>query len=375
MVAATTSSLPNQPSAHLLPGVAAEPTLGAPVPVSKMIGSCCEFTGAALTAADLDRNGTMDLVQPYAHGAVAFMGNGAPGFTQRWDLFGGFEPGLPASVSVADVDGDDREDILTVVATTGGAAIDVFYALGAVLRPPVPEFDFGQVTVGTSSDTVTGSFTNDGPVTANGIAIVIDGDASDFVVDQDGCSGRTLVTDGRCTMGVHFEPRGAGDRGISVALVSPESDTAYWMDLLGTGVAPVASAAPLPPAASAPSLTQPKLPPSGTMAGKPVMRLAGKGSRRHVRTGLRATCRVGGRACTLKVLAVEQRKAASKAVIVARSISAVKAGRTKAITARLTRGGRRVLKRRTRVNVALQVSLTRAASTPLIRSLQGTLRR
>ena len=59
----------------------------------------------------------------------------------------------------------------------------------------------------------------------------------------------------------------------------------------------------------------------------------------------------------------------------ARSISAVKAGRTKAITARLTRAGRRVLKRRTRVNVALQVSLTRAASTPLIRSLQGTLRR
>jgi hypothetical protein len=99
-------------------------------------------------------------------------------------------------------------------------------------------FDFGSANVGAASGTAAFNVVNVGKLATPISSIAIGGgQAADFVVDGNGCSGVTLAANASCAVTLHFSPSGVAVRTATLTAASSNGATAS-ASLVGTGVRP-----------------------------------------------------------------------------------------------------------------------------------------
>ena len=108
-------------------------------------------------------------------------------------------------------------------------------------RPPTatPSQDslsFGAETVGRSTSSQSITISNSGAESLTiGTAAITGGDAHDFVLTSDGCSGATLATSEHCTVSVSFAPVGLGTRSATLEVPSNDPSSPLRIPLEGAG--------------------------------------------------------------------------------------------------------------------------------------------
>jgi sugar lactone lactonase YvrE len=133
---------------------------------------------------------------------------------------------------------------ITVTGTSGTLTATTALVLTVVspvqITPP-PLTNFGQVNIGTTSQTIPVVFTFDTARTLGGVAVLTQGAANlDFAdAGSDTCTPNTSYTAGQtCTVNVAFTPKLAGTRFGAVVLEDNSGNTLAIGDLQGTGVGP-----------------------------------------------------------------------------------------------------------------------------------------
>ena len=367
------SGAPGQ-SAKILSGDPGTPVLGAPTAVPSVPWD----VGSAVDAGDLDRDGRDDVAVSYADPfGVEIMRNvSSQGFADASSGVYDFRYRLTDWV-VGDADGDGKLDViaLAVEKDAGAPAIRIYYGTGPHMRPPGPwpaNLDFGDVRLGARSAPLTATFDNDGPGTAQDLAVLTDGDVSSFEIDTGGCSGHTLDVGASCSMRVRFDPTTTGDAELDVAVVAPDTDEAFWLAFFGTGVV----AAPAPPPTAAPATTvAPATPEAAAQLTRArAARVVGRGKSARLDTGWRAGCPGSGPVCRVDLVAVARARPGHTAPVIARGHLTVASGETTRIVARLTTAGRRALAHGRRVRTFLQLTASRAGTATVVMKRTVTLR-
>ena len=96
--------------------------------------------------------------------------------------------------------------------------------------------DFGQLSVGQQGQPINIDFTNVGTGLASALTASVAGaDASSFVVDNDGCSTKTLAYTDKCTVTMHFNPANAGPLTGTLTVGDSAGDSVV-VQLTGTGI-------------------------------------------------------------------------------------------------------------------------------------------
>jgi FG-GAP-like repeat len=245
-----------QASASILPGGADPATLGPRIGVADADG---QYVGAA----DLDRDGLDDLYVADGRPPLPFPGaSDDPIFLQgHGDLtFGARDQPLRQfsrseyDPQFADIDGDDKLDVVTGgTLESGGTAYLIRYGLGPQLVPGPSAVDFARHALGTRSSAEQVLFTNIGPGTAAGITGFAVGDAAEFPVVSETCTGAVLAVGQSCALSIAFNPLALGGRFLFRSVYAGDADYLYGVDLYGEGVAgPTRN--PSPPASSAPDV-------------------------------------------------------------------------------------------------------------------------
>jgi FG-GAP-like repeat len=209
---------------------------GTPLPTGSL------GTAQSVAIADLDANGTPDLVvadsrSPPAEGEVSIL----PG-----DGLGDFEPAslspLPAGGSaffgrIGDFNGDGQPDI----ALANGAQDSLSVLLNtnvAAAKPSSGELAFSRLDAGQTSapESVTIANSGDGflrmqPARLAGV------EAGDFTISSDGCGARVLLVGQSCSLGVSFHPSAGGTRAATLEVPDNVSGGATTVAVAGTGLA------------------------------------------------------------------------------------------------------------------------------------------
>ena len=109
---------------------------------------------------------------------------------------------------------------------------------GELVISPTPH-NFGTVSVGETSNAVDFTVTNTGgSETGDVTATLSGGDATEFEVVDDGCSGGTLAADATCTITVAFAPTSAGMKTTNLSVVADGVDGGATAALSGAAVEP-----------------------------------------------------------------------------------------------------------------------------------------
>jgi len=134
---------------------------------------------------------------------------------------------------------DDAPDSPHTITVTGTG---VAGSTSAKVSPT--SLSFGELKVGSLSDTKTVTFTNTGTSTLNISKISIGGD----FVQTNTCAAtlNVLEVGASCTFSVSFQPTGSGDRSGSLSISSNASGSPHSVALSGTGVAVFTVTSPTP---------------------------------------------------------------------------------------------------------------------------------
>ncbi len=126
---------------------------------------------------------------------------------------------------------DNAHDSPQVVDLIGGSAV----AGAADILPE--EVDFGPVDINAKGKPFTITFVNNGksPLAIKTADIVGD-NPKDFVLNGDGCRGRTLATNESCTISVFFFPQKLGGKVASLVIFHNGKDGQTVISLKGIGV-------------------------------------------------------------------------------------------------------------------------------------------
>jgi hypothetical protein len=177
---------------------------------------------------------------------------------------------------------------------------DQFLVQGKLAGPPPPpapnlglnttSLDFGSRQVGSPTAPRTVQVTNHGTADMHVGTLALGGDAADFALSADTCSGQTLAPGAGCSVAVAFAPVHTGDLSASLTVPSDAPGThAVALSGIGTGAgAPAggganAGGAPATPAAATPVVTSlipvvGRAAPAGAVAGqvaRPALRVRG----------------------------------------------------------------------------------------------------
>ena len=102
--------------------------------------------------------------------------------------------------------------------------------------------DFGTIGMGTTSTDHTFTISNDGQAILEIGTLSITGpDASAFALQNDGCSGQSVVAEGTCTFEVVFSPAAVGNKNATLSIPSDDPDTATVSVSLSGNAIPVAN--------------------------------------------------------------------------------------------------------------------------------------
>lgn len=111
--------------------------------------------------------------------------------------------------------------VATTVSVLSGSGVPI---PDAAIAPG--SHDFGPVAVGASSSAQTFTVSNNGTADLIIGTISLSGtDASDFVMQNDTCSTRTLIPSGTCTVEAKFSPLSAGSKTANLSIPSNDPDT------------------------------------------------------------------------------------------------------------------------------------------------------
>lgn len=129
--------------------------------------------------------------------------------------------------------------VVLTVSATGGDSVSSTLTGTAFLRQifliPDTAIDFGPVTVGTAGPTQNFVLENRGTVATGTLAVLVSGDASDFPVASDQCSGQRLPPQGSCTVSYRFSPLAGGSRQAYLFITGATHESAEG-DLSGVGL-------------------------------------------------------------------------------------------------------------------------------------------
>jgi hypothetical protein len=175
----------------------------------------------AVFAGDLDGDGQPDLGSAnifyfsywYIYSSISVrLNTGGGSFAPKRDLV---VYGDPTSIAQGDFNADGKVD-LAYVGPQGGATVYVLLQAPEIhVTPPV---SFNRVAVFTSSppQALTIHSTGSLPLRVDGLTIT--GQAADFLITNDGCSGNTIPVGSSCSVVLVFSPTCAGDRVANVSI-------------------------------------------------------------------------------------------------------------------------------------------------------------
>jgi len=126
--------------------------------------------------------------------------------------------GTPGGTAAADLDGTGAQPAHLTISPTSKA--------------------FADTVTGSNSSNQTFTVTNDGGVLSGSISVALSGsDTGQFSIQQDLCTGQTLLPTGNCTITARFSPISPGDKAASLDATASPGGTASSA-LSGTGLAP-----------------------------------------------------------------------------------------------------------------------------------------
>lgn len=117
-------------------------------------------------------------------------------------------------------DGGTAETDATDAAVTDGSVIDG-PAPVARIQIASPSYDFGGVTIGTMSFSLSIEVSNLGTGATGTLGMTRGGDGADFAVSNDGCTNTSLAVGATCTFKVTFSPGAAGARASTFVVSDP----------------------------------------------------------------------------------------------------------------------------------------------------------
>src|SRR5262249_33436037 len=143
--------------------------------------------------ADLDGDGTPDLVADNADGTVTLLRGNGDGTFQTGTQYTAAGPAL--QMAAVDLNGDGLDDVVT--ANGGSNFVSVLLNTGPVAHASATALDLGHATVGLHSGsqqvTVTNGGVRSGTVALHPGTLAITGpDADEFSVASNGCDGVSL---------------------------------------------------------------------------------------------------------------------------------------------------------------------------------------
>ncbi len=157
-------------------------------------------------------------------------GDDAGGFDAGELDAGGFDAGQNDAGPTTDAGGVDAGE---VDAGQPDAGFDAGTP-SAVLSLSGTDTDFGTVTLGSSSSTVTFVLSNSGNATSSQVTTSV-GSTSFVLVD--GCSGTTVAAGATCSVTVHFQPLASGTASTTLTVTTVSGDH-FTRALTGLGVTP-----------------------------------------------------------------------------------------------------------------------------------------
>lgn len=128
---------------------------------------------------------------------------------------------------------------------------DVVALSGTGVQPELAQsaqnLDFGTQLVGSTSDSLQLNLGNSGsaPLTF-GVFAITGGQAAEFSLLADNCSGQTLAVAAQCTVQLRFSPAALGSRNASLQIASDAANNPHSAALTGTGVQPGLDLSPSP---------------------------------------------------------------------------------------------------------------------------------
>jgi hypothetical protein len=201
---------------------------------------------------------------------------------------------------------------LGVTATTGGSATAALNGAGitpAALAVSPVSHGYGAVVLATNSVDVTYTISNSGGGVSGVPSVSLSGgDASQFVIAQNGCAG-TLSGGQSCTVQAHFSPTTAGAKSAALAVTATPGGSASAA-LTGSGITAAQLAGPMSLAFGSVLVGQSRSPDStvtitnsgGASSGIPSLSLSGANASDFVIAQNGCTVALaGGQSCALKL--------------------------------------------------------------------------
>jgi hypothetical protein len=202
------------------------------------------FSAPILT--DLNGDGKLDIV--FSHSAVGVSANGPNGL---WVLLGNGDgtfqaptvvpypggAGIPVQVAAADLDGNGTTDLVAIGQNVQGPdTFLVSYLQGsfsaAIANPTIVSFSPQAIDTASGSQAVT--LSNEGAATLTLSGISISGANSQDFSQTNACSGM-LVTGASCQINVTFKPSAGGTRTAELTISDNASGSPQTVELTGAG--------------------------------------------------------------------------------------------------------------------------------------------
>ena len=204
----------------------------------------------AITAADLDRDGDLDLATAnyYSNDVSVLENDGTGSFTAVTTGIGGAEG--PRAITVGDLEGDGDLDLAT--ANNSDNVSVLLNDHGAVDAPAVSlnpiALEFGEQAVGSASGAQTVTVANSGNAALAISTVTVTGaNPGDFSISSDGCASTAVAPGADCALSIAFAPTTTGPRRATLTIADNAAGSPHTVPLSG-GIIPPAPAVALDPA-------------------------------------------------------------------------------------------------------------------------------